>query len=241
MNAQPPVKPPADSAHLRRRGIVQSLLRVLVLPAALFGAAGRLDWPMGWLYVALLLTLMLGTWQLVARVDPSLLAERAAAFSQPDSKAWDKALVVIMALVGPLAMWVVAGLDQRFGWGPPVPGALQAVAVFVIGLGGLFTAWAMVTNRFFSAVVRIQRDRGHVVVSSGPYRFVRHPGYVGVLLTTTAGPLMLDACWAGIPAAVVVITTFVRTALEDRTLRAELAGYAEYAQHTRYRLVPGVW
>lgn len=241
MNAEQPAGRPVDSPKLSRRATARFLVRSLLLPAVLFGAAGRLDWRMGWLYVALLFALMLGTWLFVARVDPSLLAERARSLSHPDSKPWDKPLIIVMALIGPVATWVVAGLDQRFGWGPHVPSALQAAAAVVIALGGLFTSWAMVTNRFFSAVVRIQRDRGHFVVTSGPYRFVRHPGYTGALLVTLAAPLMLDASWAGIPAAGVVFAVIARTALEDRTLRAELPGYAEYAQRTRYRLVPRVW
>jgi protein-S-isoprenylcysteine O-methyltransferase Ste14 len=99
----------------------------------------------------------------------------------------------------------------------------------------------MVSNRFFSAVVRIQSDRGQHVVTTGPYRFVRHPGYVGALLATVAAPLVLDALWAMVPTLVVVVAVVVRTALEDATLRDELAGYAEYGERTRYRLLPGVW
>jgi protein-S-isoprenylcysteine O-methyltransferase Ste14 len=232
---------PAAPAKRDLRQTARFVARFLLLPAALFGAAGRLDWPMGWLYVVLVYALALGTWLVVARIDPSLLVERERAFAQPDAKRWDKVLVVIMAVIGPLVTWVVAGLDQRFGWGPSIPRELQAVAAVAIVLGGLLTSWAMITNRFFSAVVRIQHDRGQFVVTSGPYRFVRHPGYAGVLLVTLAVPLMLDAIWAAIPTAVVVITVVVRTTLEDRTLRAELPGYAEYAQRTPHCLLPGVW
>jgi protein-S-isoprenylcysteine O-methyltransferase Ste14 len=99
----------------------------------------------------------------------------------------------------------------------------------------------MVENRFFSGTVRIQTDREHVVVSGGPYRLVRHPGYAGSLLATICVPVVLGSWWAWVPACVSVAALVVRTALEDRVLRRELDGYAAYAARTRHRLVPGVW
>jgi protein-S-isoprenylcysteine O-methyltransferase Ste14 len=235
--SDPTVEPAGPGWRASARFVAYPLL----LPVVLFGAAGRLDWGMGWLYVLLLSALTYGTRLVLMRVDPSLVVERSTSLRRPDAKPWDRALVLLMVLVGPLVTWLVAGLDQRFGWGPRVPGSVQIVAVVVIVLGGLLTAWAMVSNRFFSAVVRIQSDRGHHVVTTGPYRFIRHPGYVGALLATLAAPLMLDALWAMAPTLVVVVAVVVRTALEDATLRDELAGYAEYSRHTRYRLLPGVW
>lgn len=110
-----------------------------------------------------------------------------------------------------------------------------------MALGMSLFSWSMATNAYFSAMVRIQADRGHQVVSSGPYRFVRHPGYTGVIIFSLATPPMLDALWAFIPAVVLVITMIIRTRLEDRTLNAELEGYPEYAGCVRYRLVPGIW
>lgn len=232
---------PTPSAPIVWRATARFATYSLLLPVILFGAAGRVNWGMGWLYVGLLFVLTIGTRLLLMRVNPALLAERASALGRADAKAWDKALVPVVVLVGPIVTWIVTGLDQRFGWTPVVPVAVQWAAVVAIVLGGVFTAWAMVTNRFFSAVVRIQHDRGQVVVMDGPYRFVRHPGYAGALLVTVASPLMLDACWAGVPTALVIVASLVRTGLEDRTLHAELPGYAEYAQRTRYRILPGLW
>ena len=115
----------------------------------------------------------------------------------------------------------------------------MALIVFVLGMG-LFD-WAMLSNRFFSGTVRIQEDRGHTVVADGPYRVVRHPGYVGMIVMFVLPPLVLGSLWALIPAGLAALATVIRTALEDKTLQVELPGYAEYAQRTRYRLLPRVW
>ncbi|MGZ9223107.1 MAG: methyltransferase family protein, partial [Anaerolineales bacterium] len=117
----------------------------------------------------------------------------------------------------------------------------KIIALIVIILGFLFGSWAMVENRFFSGVVRIQKDRGHHVISSGPYRFVRHPGYAGALWTYVFLPMLLDSIWALIPAFLVIGVLVLRTALEDKTLQEELPGYKEFARKTRYRLIPGIW
>ena len=157
------------------------------------------------------------------------------------TKRWDKWLAPLVALFGPLALWCVAAWDVRGHWPPPVPVAWSAAAFAVCVAGILLTFWAMVTNRFFSATVRIQEDRGHVVVDGGPYRHMRHPGYVGALAFTVASPVALGSWLALIPAVLTSALLVVRTALEDRTLRRELNGYREYANRVRYRLAPGVW
>jgi protein-S-isoprenylcysteine O-methyltransferase Ste14 len=146
-----------------------------------------------------------------------------------------------MALYGPVATLVVAGLDFRLDWSPQIPSAIQIGAVILAALGSLLTIWAMASNQHFYGVVRINREEGHDVATTGPYRIVRHPGYVGAILFQLATPLILGSLWALIPAVLAVSATIVRTALEDRTLQAELDGYREYAQETRSRLVPGVW
>ena len=136
---------------------------------------------------------------------------------------------------------IIAGLDYRFGWSAPIPLAISLAALLVGLLGFAFSTWALVENRFFSAVVRIQTDRGHSVCSTGPYRFVRHPGYAGGILFYLMTPLILSSWWAFIPALLTTIFTIIRTHLEDKTLQAELDGYEAYARQTRYRLLPGVW
>jgi protein-S-isoprenylcysteine O-methyltransferase Ste14 len=141
----------------------------------------------------------------------------------------------------PLASWVVAALDLRWGWTGSVALSLHLAGLVVNMLGlGLFL-WAMVSNAFFAEGVRIQEERGHSVATGGPYRCVRHPGYVGAILAQLATPFLLGSWWALLPSAASAALYVLRTALEDKTLHAELPGYAEYSSSTRYRLLPGVW
>jgi protein-S-isoprenylcysteine O-methyltransferase Ste14 len=148
---------------------------------------------------------------------------------------------MVVGLYGPAATMLVAGLDQRWGWSAVVPVGGQVLAALLVTAGYGLAVWAMVENRFFSSVVRIQADRGQYVVTSGPYRIVRHPSYAGAILASLALPFMLDALWSLIPALAMVTAMAIRTALEDRVLGEELDGYQSHAAHTRYRLFPGVW
>jgi protein-S-isoprenylcysteine O-methyltransferase Ste14 len=221
--------------------LLRFLVSVPLTPAILFLAAGRWNWVMGWVYVGILAGTAIISRILMACTNPELITERAQSLDREDVPGWDRAIVILLGICGPLAVWIVAGLDERFGWSPEMPLALQVAAVAVVVLGYLLGAWAMVVNKFFSAVIRIQKERGHTVVTGGPYRYVRHPGYVGGIASCFAVPLLLGSLWALIPAGLTVIVVVIRTVLEDRTLREELPGYAEYAQQTRYRLLPGVW
>jgi protein-S-isoprenylcysteine O-methyltransferase Ste14 len=229
------------SPSVNARVLVRFLVFTLLYPAVLFLTAGTLKWAWGWAYYLVLMLSQIGGRALVLRRHPELFAERAAYRTQGDAKDWDQVMVRIVALYGPLVTWVVAGLDYRWSWSPGIPSVLRWIALAIVLLGALLANWAMVANRFFSAIVRIQHDRGHQVVSDGPYRFVRHPGYAGGTYTWLAAPLMLGTLWAYIPALLTVCALTVRTALEDRTLIEELPGYAEYTRQTRYRLLPGVW
>jgi protein-S-isoprenylcysteine O-methyltransferase Ste14 len=170
--------------------------------------------------------------------DAGLTAERRNARA---GKSWDKPLVGFLVLVGPMATWITAGLDHRHDSAAAMPVAASIGAAVVAATGSAVIVWAMRANTFFSAVVRIQTDRGHSVVSTGPYRFIRHPGYAGMSAFMLATPVILGSCWAFVPAAITLAVTVLRTALEDRTLRTELPGYAEYASRVRSRLVPLVW
>lgn len=138
-------------------------------------------------------------------------------------------------------MLLGAGLDRRFEWSPPLPMQVAAAALAVIALCAVLTIWAMAANRFFSGLVRIQSERGHTTVTGGPYRWLRHPGYAATILADLAAPLVLGSLWALIPGGLTGAIIVIRTALEDRTLQAELAGYREYTRRVRYRLLPGVW
>jgi protein-S-isoprenylcysteine O-methyltransferase Ste14 len=143
--------------------------------------------------------------------------------------------------LGSVLIPVVAWFDKLYGWTIPFPAWAKITALVILILGYLVGTWALLENKFFSGVVRIQKDRGHTVIASGPYAWLRHPGYAGSLWVFFAIPILLDSVWAFIPAVFFALVLIVRTALEDRTLQAELPGYREFAQKTRYRLIPGIW
>ena len=219
-----------------RQGLAKVAAVIVFFAVTLFATSGRLDWVMAWVYMGML---VVNTIIVVQLMDPGLVDERAGMVE--GAKKWDVPLAIIVGRLGPLACLIVAGLDQRYGWTGQVSQGLQIGGAVVTALGLALGDWAMIANKFFSPLVRIQRERGHVVVSSGPYRFVRHPGYSAGVCTNLAGPMMLSSWWALIPAGVTVIATVIRTVLEDRTLREELDGYEEYAQRVRYCLIPGIW
>lgn len=218
---------------------VKGLVAKLFVAAILFASAGRLDWVMGWVYLGVFLAFDVATALVLLPKSPELLVERANI--QEGTKGWDKVLVRLAAAYLPMAAWIVSGLDVRFGWSPPMSPAPQFAALVVIVLGYALVVWAMASNAFFSTTVRIQADRGHTVATGGPYRYVRHPGYLGAILFTLVMPILLGSLWALIPAGLALPAYVVRTALEDRTLHAELDGYAEYVARVRHRLLPGVW
>ncbi len=211
----------------------------LVLAAILILVSGRVDWGRAWLFVLVTLGTQIVVGVMLHRITPDLLAERSR--FPKDTERWDKLLAPAVAVFGPLILWFVAAWDVRVHWPPPVslPWSIAAFAVCIPAI--LLTAWAMAVNRFFTSTVRIQAERGHMVVDGGPYRHLRHPGYTGALVFTLASPLALGSWLALLPAALVAALLIVRTALEDRTLRARLEGYEEYARRTPRRLVPGVW
>jgi protein-S-isoprenylcysteine O-methyltransferase Ste14 len=223
------------------RAVIGFALYVFLVPALLFISAGTTEWPMAWAYVVMLLAATLGSRLMVLQRNPETLRERAKFTSSEGTKSWDRVLVMIVGLLGPMAMAAVAGLDQRWDWSDLVPRPGQYAAAVVLAGGYGLSVWAMVENRYFSAVARIQDDRGQQVVTTGPYRVVRHPSYAGTLLASLAFPFMMDALWALIPTMGMVAALIVRTGMEDQMLRAELDGYESYAERTRYRLIPGLW
>lgn len=234
-------KPEARASNVARgvtRWLIRESVGVVFVAATLFLAAGRLDWGMGWALVALYVVWVGANAVLLIPRNPELLAERAV--RRRGDHAWDTVLLGLFGL-STLAKLVVAGLDERFGWTPPLPPALQGAALIVVFLGYALTTWSMVANTFFSTVVRIQQERGHRVATGGPYRYVRHPGYVGAMAFELATPVVLGSLWALIPGGLVVPLLIIRTALEDRALQEKLSGYREYAAQVRYRLIPGVW
>lgn len=220
---------------------IRGILYFFGIPAILMLASGDLQWWQAWVYIGISYLAVILSRVLVARKNPDLLAERAESSKKQDTKPWDKLLSPLSALWIPILYYIIAGLDRRWQWSPVIPLWITLVAL-IIGLARFaFSTWAMVENKFFSAVVRIQQDRGHKVVESGPYRLVRHPGYAGGLLAVLMFPLITNSLWAFIPVCLNTITLIMRTDLEDKTLVAELPGYREYTEKTRYRLLPGVW
>lgn len=221
------------------RWLVRETAGNLILIALLFGVAGRWDWWMGWALSAIYIIWSLSTAILVLPVNPAMLAERAR--PHPNRRRWDTALLAAMGLLM-VSQYVTASLDVRLGWSPPLPLALQVIGLVAAIVGyDVLLVWAMASNAFFVATVRIQTERHHTVTSRGPYRWVRHPGYLGTLLLHWGVPLMLNSLWAAIPAGLVSLVVVLRTAREDRVLREELFGYGEYAERVRYRLLPGLW
>lgn len=221
--------------------IILMLIFILLVPFLPILITWDWGWVEAWLYALLAIFSFIISRILAARRHPDLLAERAKFMQHEDIKPWDKILSRLLGLGGAL-MPLIAGLDLRAGWSDFQFGwGWKSVAIFVILLGYAIGTWALMENRFFSGVVRIQKDRGHHVVDGGPYRWVRHPGYVGGLLAAFGTPILLDSLWTFGVVAVYTAILVLRTSLEDRTLQAELDGYADYTQRTRYRLLPGIW
>jgi len=218
------------------KGIAKTAAPSLAISILLFVSAGRLDWTMAWVYAGLSL---IGVVAGALAAGPSLLAERSGVGQ--GAQALDVIMAIIMAWLGPVAIALVAGFDFRYGWQPEVSPQVQGAGALAAVFGYAVVLWAMASNRFFSGVVRIQTERGHAVVSHGPYALVRHPGYAGVILAMAGAPLMLGSAWALIPAAATIVAIVVRTAYEDRTLVRDLAGYEAYARRVCYRLLPGIW
>jgi protein-S-isoprenylcysteine O-methyltransferase Ste14 len=228
---------PATWRALLRR-VVAVFIVILIMDLLLFIPAGRLDWPTAWV-----LSLLYGVFLLAYAVwgtlkAPDLLQERSQVAE--NVKGWDKAIMAIYTILL-LATLVLAGLDVgRFQWSQmPLAWQVLGLAGIVLASGLIF--WTILTNAYLGRMVRIQEDRGHQVVTGGPYRYVRHPMYLGIILLFPGMAWFLGSWWAWAPGVLIAMLMVVRTALEDRTLQAELPGYAEYAQRTRYRLLPGVW
>jgi protein-S-isoprenylcysteine O-methyltransferase Ste14 len=221
--------------------IVQLLVFIVLVPFLPLLISARWGWWQAWAYGLVGVLGFIVSRYLTSRRHPDLLTERSRMMKHEDAKTWDKLLGRLVGLGGAIIP-LVAGLDLKYGWSDADYGfAVEMIALVLILLGYAFGSWALMENRFFSGVVRIQTERGHHVVSSGPYAIVRHPGYAGALLTYFATPLLLDSPWTFLPVIVMAIVLVVRTVLEDRTLQEELPGYKEFTQKTRYRLVPGVW
>ena len=220
------------------RYFLQITIFLLILAASLFISSGKLDWWMGWIYIAIVAAGNISVALILMIRNPGLMGERAETRGKRDL---DRVLAGIMALFGPASICIVAGLNLRNAWLPHVSIPLQVVGIVISVPGSLLTVWAMASNKFFYGVLRIAPEKGHTVCTRGAYRYVRHPGYAGAILFDLVTPLILHSAWAFIPAALTVCAIVLRTLLEDRALLDRLPGYSDYAQRVRYRLLPGVW
>ena len=220
------------------RYVIRETLGLVGMGVALFWSAGQIAWWPAWAAIAVMLAWIIATAIVIFRFNPDLLTERLG--PRKGAKHWDTAIMSMLGLIQ-LVRYIVAGLDQRYDWTGGFPQATQIIALIACILGYVLVVWATASNAFFSQIVRIQSERGHTIVTGGPYHYVRHPAYMGAILYELAVPFLLASWWALIGSGLTIILLILRTALEDRTLQAELAGYGEYAQQVRYRLLPGIW
>ncbi len=213
----------------------------LLGPVILIFCGGDAGWWQAWVYTSMLLAAGLGGRVWAERRHPGITAERQDRENFSQAKVWDKVLAPLMAVSLVFPMVIVAGLDHRHQWSEDFPTLLNLLGFGFIAFGYAFAAWALAENRFFYSVVCVQTARGHRVCDSGPYRFVRHPGYAGNVLALFGVVLALNSLWVLLPALLACVISVIRTALEDRTLLDELPGYLDYAQRVRFRLIPGLY
>lgn len=222
------------------RIVLRTVFVVVIMPFLPLLLSRHWDWLEAWVYAIIYILGFAVSRVLAARRQPDLVAERLRLMPHENDKPWDRLLVPLVGLGFGLIL-LVAGLDALFGWSSPFNLPMKVLSLVTVVAGNVLGSYALLENRFFSFMVRIQTERNHQVVSGGPYRWIRHPGYAGALLVYLTTPVFLDSRWAFLPAIFLMVVLVIRTALEDRVLQDELAGYSDYARRVRYRLLPGVW
>ena len=222
--------------RLEMKLIFKFIFFIVLIVAITFITAGRIDYWQGWIYNGLNIIFLLLSYFLLPR---ELIEERLK--PKEGMKKWDKIYYIVSTPVY-FVILIISILDGgRFDWEPRIPILVVIIGVVVYTIGQIIILWTKKVNKFFSTVVRIQKDRGQTVCKDGPYRFVRHPGYLGGLLYIIVTPFVLSSFWGLIPAVIAVVLLFIRTYLEDKTLQRELEGYTDYTNEARYRLLPGIW
>jgi protein-S-isoprenylcysteine O-methyltransferase Ste14 len=228
-----------DVSPMIAKLLLQNLIWVVGMGALLFVPAGTLHWPAAWVYLGTVAVLGLSCGLWLAKTDPALLAERMHPMMQKDQPAADKKFMLVFGFVAML--WFVAiGLDKRLhASNIAVPAQALGLAMLLVSTG--FVMWVMRENSFASPVVKLQTERGHRVVSSGPYAFVRHPMYSGSVLFFVGAPLLLGSWWGVAMSPLFAVLFAIRAKIEERALIAGLPGYADYTARVRFRLLPGLW
>ncbi len=216
------------------------LILIVGVPLLPLLISRRWDWWEAWVFAAANILGFAVSRYLAARKHPDLLAERSTFMQHSDTPLFDKVLAPLAGLSGGLIP-LTAGLDELLGWSPAYSMPMKILALTAILAGFLLASYAMISNRFFSGNVRIQAEREHRVVTGGPYRWIRHPGYAGSLLANLASPIFLDSTWTLIPSAAAILVLILRAHFEDRFLQENLTGYRDYAGRVRFRLIPGIW
>ena len=218
---------------------VRFLFGIVGMSVAFFGTAGTLAWPEAWLYMILQFSFSATMAVWLKRNDPELLKDRMT-FLKSSARSWDKVILWILTIVS-IPYILLPGLDTvRYQWSS-VPSVFKVVGFAGVAGAFLLIFWVMRENTYLSRIVEVQKERGHTVITAGPYQWVCHPMYVGVITIFFCIPLALGSLWTLIPAAMLIVLLVVRTRFEDKTLHAELEGYKEYSVKVPYRLVPGIW
>lgn len=218
--------------------LIKGLITGMIFTAILFICAGRMDYYQGWIFLSVnILTTFMNVFSI--RQNSDLVNERSKLGE--GVKSWDKLLLGLSAIIY-LLMIVIAGLDSgRFLWTSRFNWIISLSGVVMILIGQIIFLTARNQNNFFSSVVRIQKERGHIVCDKGLYKIIRHPGYLGMILSLLSIPLITTSFWSIIPTLIAIILLVIRTSLEDKTLRNELEGYVEYSTKTQYKLIPLIW
>ena len=217
------------------RRIVNVVIVFLLQGVILFVASGTLHWNWAWFFIFVQIVILLINYTILPK---KVIEERGG--EKKNVKKWDKILIGF-SIIPSLGVYIISGLDYRFSWSPYLKPIIHIISLIILLLASMLFTWSMVSNKFFSTMVRIQKELGHTIAAEGPYKYVRHPGYVGYILMILATPFALGSLYALIASALVMTIFFIRTALEDKTLMTELEGYEEYSRKVKYRLIPFIW
>lgn len=231
-----------DNRKLKKSGIrrlIQIYFVFIIQALIFFASAGHLNIPRAWLYFIVYLVCLLLNTIMVYKFFPEIANVRGEMRS--GTKSWDKVFIALSVPMTLIIMPVVAGLDiGRYYWSSlPIYFIVIGIGLYIISI--ILIDWSLITNRYFETTVRIQKDRGHQVITTGPYKIVRHPGYVGIILSVLSFSLIIGSLFSLISAGIIILLFIARTSLEDKTLHIELDGYPEYAKRVKYRLFPGIW